>query len=593
MGYPIEVKEAAQRLYLKHYEVPEIAEQLNIPKRTLYHWVKQEKWDAMLSHESAETSIFRRLQVLAERDNKSDRELNEMDRLTGVLHDLQKLKERQLAAAVQVKAGPPVEGGESPGGDNQGKKKRKKPKRNQVSHLTQADFDREFRGKLYQYQRNWLEAKENPLTRRIRFILKSRQIGATFYFAGEAFEDACLTGDNQIFLSASRAQAEIFRAYIVGFAREWFGIELAGNPIILDNGAELHFLSTNSSTSQGYHGHVYVDECFWIRDFEKLNQVAGAIATHKKWRKTYFSTPSAKSHQAYPMWSMDKFNERRRRRNQAEAILPTEKELRAGIKCEDRTWRNIVTIDDAVSGGCDLFDIEELKDEYSEEEFKQLFRCCFIDDHASIFKLKELQQCLADVTDFKGFDPKAKRPYGSLPVWIGYDPSRTTDNATCVVIAPPLEPGGKFKVLEKHSWRGVNFRFQAQQIKRLLERYNVQYIGIDTTGIGYGVFELVQEFYPRAKAIHYSIDSKTELVMKAVEVVGGGRIEWDASWSDIATGFMTIRQTTTRGGQLTYAAGRTEKSGHADAAWSIMHALINEPLNHDHRRKSTWSVDDD
>ena len=41
------------------------------------------------------------------------------------------------------------------------------------------------------------------LHQRIRNILKSRQIGATYYFAGEAFEQAVLTGDPQIFLSAS------------------------------------------------------------------------------------------------------------------------------------------------------------------------------------------------------------------------------------------------------------------------------------------------------------------------------------------------------------------------------------------------------
>ena len=69
---------------------------------------------------------------------------------------------------------------------------------------------------------------------------------------------------------------------------------------------------------------------------------------------------------------------------------------------------------------------------------------------------------------------------------LGYDPSRTRDDATCVVIAPPLENGGKFRILEKHSWRGQSFKYQAEQVKKLTERFNVQHIGIDTTGIGYG-----------------------------------------------------------------------------------------------------------
>ncbi|MGK7630792.1 terminase large subunit domain-containing protein, partial [Salmonella enterica] len=40
----------------------------------------------------------------------------------------------------------------------------------------------------------------------VRNILKSRQIGATWYFAFEAFENAVMTGDPQIFLSASKVQ---------------------------------------------------------------------------------------------------------------------------------------------------------------------------------------------------------------------------------------------------------------------------------------------------------------------------------------------------------------------------------------------------
>ncbi|WP_296059575.1 terminase family protein [uncultured Amphritea sp.] len=591
MKYAPEIKDAAHKLYLKQYEVPEIAQQLNVPTRTLYYWIQQGKWDAALKHEAPTNAIRRRITLLVSGEVPGDRneQLGEIERLTGVLDNLQKQEERFIAAQAKAKAIGSGEASEQPSGGEGRSKKGKQRKQNQVSHLTADDFKEKFRGLLYDYQVKWLEAKENPLTRRIRDILKSRQTGATWYFSGEAFEDACLSGDNQIFLSASRAQAEIFRAYIVGFAREWFGIKLVGNPIVLDNGAELHFLSTNSATSQGYHGHVYVDEYFWIRDFNVLNKVASAVATHKKWRKTYFSTPSAKSHDAYPFWNMDTFNERMRKRNKPVVSFPSPKELSEGVKCGDGQWRNIVTIDDAVAGGCDLFDLAELELEYSEDEFNQLFRCMFIDDKKSVFKLKQLEKCLTDIHEqIKSFKPNSPRPWDDRPVWVGYDPSRTTDNATCVVLAPPSEQFPHFIVLEKHSWRGVNFQFQAKQIEAITKRYNVQHIGIDTTGIGYGVFDMVQAFYPRAQAIHYSVDVKIELVMKAISVIGAGRIIWDQSWSDIAAGFMTIRQTSTRGGTITYAAGRTEATGHADSAWAIMHALIKEPLNYENRRKSRY-----
>src|SRR3546814_11035166 len=63
-------------------------------------------------------------------------------------------------------------------------------------------------------------------------ILKSRQIGATYYVAFEALIDAIETGRNQIFLSASKAQAHQFRSYIVSFAK-LVGVALTGDPMLI------------------------------------------------------------------------------------------------------------------------------------------------------------------------------------------------------------------------------------------------------------------------------------------------------------------------------------------------------------------------
>ncbi|MBJ5046972.1 terminase, partial [Salmonella enterica subsp. enterica serovar Derby] len=172
---------------------------------------------------------------------------------------------------------------------------------NDISSLTQEDFDAWADEHLFEYQKHL----RRNIGQLVRNILKSRQIGATWYFAFEAFENAVMTGDPQIFLSASKVQAEYFRSYIVNIAEQYFGITLTGNPIRLSNGAELRFLSTNKNTAQSYSGHLYCDEYFWVPNFTKLNEVASAMATHDKWRTTYFSTPSAKTHQAYPFWTGD------------------------------------------------------------------------------------------------------------------------------------------------------------------------------------------------------------------------------------------------------------------------------------------------
>ncbi|WP_204375625.1 terminase large subunit domain-containing protein, partial [Citrobacter freundii] len=117
-----------------------------------------------------------------------------------------------------------------------------------------------------------------------------RQIGATFYFSREALLRALKTGHNQIFLSASKTQAYVFREYIIQFAR-LVDVDLTGDPIVIgNNGAKLIFLGTNSNTAQSHNGDLYVDEIFWIPNFQKLRKVASGMASQKHLRSTYFST---------------------------------------------------------------------------------------------------------------------------------------------------------------------------------------------------------------------------------------------------------------------------------------------------------------
>lgn len=578
MPYSNEVKDAARRLYLRRCKPREIQAELKLANvRIVYYWIAKGGWDELLTDEEPLTAVSRRITLILERPGTlAKADLDELDRLTTLRERL--LKQCGKAVAPSTSS---VDKAERP-------KRKTKTVKNDISALTEVDFVEKFTSQLFGYQKELFAAKQNPLTRRIRNVLKCRQSGLTYYFAGEAFMDAVLTGDNQMFLSASRAQSELFRGYIVGFARDWFGIELTGNPITLSNGAELRFMSTNSSTAQGPHGHVYIDEYFWIRDFDKLSSLAGAMATHKKWRKTFFSTPSAVSHQAYPFWTGDTF--KRGRHKKAGHPFPSEPELRQGALCPDGQWRKIINIQDAIAGGCNLFDLEQLRLENSDEIFEQLYLCQFIDSSQSAFNLADLERCYSDQTLWKDFNPKAERPFGSAPVWIGYDPSRTRDDATCVVVAPPLEPGGKFRILEKHSWRGHSFTYQSAQVKKLCERFNVQHIGIDITGVGYGVFDLVRDFFPRATPIHYSLETKNTLVLKAQDTIQGRRIEWDASWNDIAAAFLTIKRGATTSGQITYSASRTDATGHADIAWAVMHALAHEPLNVHKKRRSRWST---
>ena len=93
------------------------------------------------------------------------------------------------------------------------------------------------------------------------------------------------------------------------------------------------------------------------------------------------------------------------------------------------------------------------------------------------------------------YRPFAARPYGDRAVWIGYDPADSGDSAGLVVVAPPPLPGGKFRILERHQFRGMDFAGRPSSSARS-QRYWVTYIGIDTTGMGSGVAQLVKQFFP-------------------------------------------------------------------------------------------------
>ncbi|AOY11832.1 terminase ATPase subunit [Salinivibrio phage SMHB1] len=592
MAYTPETRQAARALYLKAWTPKEIASELGLgSERIIYYWADKYGWRDMLREQTVDEAIATRIATLLETPDPTKNQLDMLDRLIAHHTKLKKMRAaEQLSQSEQPSQ--PSKGSKgqrqassnSGGGSSKGGKKKKL--KNDISEITEDDFA-EWHHSLFAYQK---VMREN-LHQRIRNILKSRQIGATYYFAGEALEDAILSGDNQIFLSASRAQAEVFRRYIVAIAREFLNIELTGNPMVLSNGAELHVLSTNSKTAQSYHGHVYVDEYFWIPKFDELNKLASAMATHKKWRKTYFSTPSAKTHQAYPFWTGDTW--RQGRETRAKIEFPTFDEYRDGGRlCPDNQWRYVVTIEDAAAGGCDLFDIDELRDEYNKDDFDNLFMCVFVDGRNSVFKFSALQKAMKDSSHWNDFSPNEGRPFGDREVWLGYDPSRTRDNGCLVVIAPPAVAPERFRVLEKHYWRGLNFQYQANQIDKAFERYNVTYLGVDTTGIGAGVWDLVSAAHPReAHAIHYSSENKNRLVLKMIDVIEAGRLEFDAEHKDIAMAFMAIKRVPTKtGGAMTFRAERDATTGHADAFWAIAHALINEPLDHTTKRKSTWAT---
>ncbi|WP_420822351.1 terminase large subunit domain-containing protein [Sphingomonas aracearum] len=576
MPIPVDAKRQARSLYWRGWGVTQIADELALKRSTVEAWKQRDKWDEAPSLSKIEDALECRLNTLIAKEQKTGGDYKEVDLLM-----------RQVVSAARIRRF------EAPGGHegdlnekiaNRNAGEKKKATKNHFTTEQVEQLEQIFHDELFGYQQDWWDAKDQ----RTRMILKSRQIGATWYFAREALLDALRGGGNQIFLSASKSQAHIFRGYIVQFAAR-VGVKLQGDPIVLtadtipggEPAAELIFLGTNARTAQGYHGNFYFDEFFWTYGFEELNKVASAMAMHKRWRRTYFSTPSSVAHQAHPYWTGERRNRRVKKADRITIDVGHER-LKGGVVCEDKVWRQIVTIEDAAERGCDLFDIDELRVEYAPDEFANLLLCQFVDDSLSAFKFNELQRATVDsLVDWTDVDWTSDRPVGMREVWAGYDPqgSDDGDNAALVIALPPGGPGGKFRLIEKHQLRG-DFQEQAEFILARLSRYRCTYLGIDANGVGAAVHQLLAGKVTGLTKIEYSLEAKTAMVMKAQHSFARQRVEFDAGWIDLQSSFLSIKKALTGSGRaVTFKASRSEDTGHADLAWAAMHIFINEPLD--------------
>ncbi|EKJ6981197.1 TPA: terminase family protein [Enterobacter hormaechei subsp. xiangfangensis] len=557
------VRQRAKQLYWQGYPPAEIARLMGINQNTIYSWKKRDEWDETPPVQRVSQSMDARLIQLTDKKDKTGGDFKEIDLLT---RQLKKLSDGQQAET------------------GAGKKPRKRKLKNHFTEEQIVALREKILDSLSWHQRGWYEQRHH----RNRMILKSRQIGATWYFAREALLDA-LRDDvkypyqrNQIFLSASRRQAHQFRGFIQRIAEE-VDVELkGGDKIVLSNGAELHFLGTSAATAQSYTGNLKFDEFFWVSNFTNLRKVAGAMATLKGLTRTYFSTPSGETHEAYPFWTGDRWNEKRTKA-QRKAFDVGWKTLNSGLLCPDKTWRQIVTLKDVIENGWEYTDLEEIQDENSEDEFRNLYMCEFVRDGESAFNLNALIGCGADGYDeWPDWKPFASRPMGNRPVWIGYDANGSSGNgdsgAICVVV-PPLVPGGKFRTVETEQVRGLEFEEQAKVIENFTFKYNVQHVGIDVTGgNGEAVYQIVKKFFPMAMPYTMSMTSKRALVLKMLQLIRAGRWEYDRSERALINAFNSVRKVKTPGGFITYDTDRSRGVSHGDLAWANMLAIINEPL---------------
>ncbi len=572
-------QEAKRLVQVGQHSHAQIARDLAVSENTLNSWARRYGWEVLDTAGRVKAAIADKLEALIANDDGSEAVKAAIDRYLGYVERVDRIR-RQPLESLPLPEDAPIPNPSAARGEG-GKKQRGRPKTSEKNvidaDMTQALVE-EFERVCFAYQREWWDARIHDG----RVILKSRQIGATFYFALEALIIALTTGKNQIFVSASKKQAAQFRRNIVRIVKRVCDLDLQGDPmrlILPDHPAGevfLFFLGTQVSSVQGYSGDLYLDECAWVRKFADIQEVASAMALQAAYRETYFTTPSTMDHDFYKFWNGTEYNRDRPKEDHI-SIDTSHTALKNGQLCGDGYWRQIVTIEDAIADGCNLFDLAKVKRKYSPARYAMLCECKFTDHTASVFSFRLLHSALVEVAEkWQDFDPLAARPLGNDPVWVGYDPSGDgEDAAAIVVVAPPSSAGGKYRVVEVIRMDDADYDEQAGRIADLLQRYNVQYIGIDNQGVGDGVYKQVCKLFPTATAIRYNPETKASMVVKAQSLLKRKLLEIDNVYLDeVLPAMLAIQRNSTRGGsEMTYTARRSEETGHADVAWALLHAI--------------------
>ena len=432
----------------------------------------------------------------------------------------------------------------------------------------------------YPHQKEWLEDGN-----RNRFITASRKTGKTLIFGKEGFFDALETGRPQNFLSASKRQAGLFRNYIKKFSYDEFGVKLKGTDEIVLNTkhgqVSLNFITPSVIYSQGFTGNLYIDEAGWLRKFEEVMEAAKPIASQKTFRTTYITTASSMGHGAYAVKEgMDK-NGNKKPRDEENNILRSDGRILLST--------HETTLPEAIAKGYDLFEWEDIKEEYGDDEIKRLFLCQWIDERHTFFKLSQLEPC--QLPEEELLVPLSAKN----PIWFGYDPSRSRDSASYTGIEHSADLH-QYRKFFNERYHNKPARYQAQKIKKRLLQYTMsEFLGIDTSSFGVSVLDDLNIMgYPGrvlVKPFFYSHTLKEQLVLNFKRIVEQEMFRYAETDTRLTSSFLSIKRAPTQSGDnVTFIANRTAETGHADDFFSAAHALWPAMTEHKKTAKRTLIV---
>ena len=410
---------------------------------------------------------------------------------------------------------------------------------------------------LFDYQKIWLQAINKPATRKI-MIIKSRQIGATWFFTIWAFFDAVFNQQDQLFISTSRIVSNGYRNYLIKFLAE-HDISVKSNQLCikLPNNVYMHFLATNLNGVQGKSGNVFFDEFCWIRDFKEIEARAKPCATGKQYKIFYYSSASNINNYGYKLWC-----------GQQDQGL---NHLTNGQLCSDGIFRHKIDIKQAAKTNTNI-DVAQIQQDCNHDlEFANNYMCTFLQSKSSFFSIHQLKKCLTHQPLNYNIDHN--------PVYIGVDPARSHDNFACCVVAIPHNKNRYYQIIECPTSNIGNICKSVELVKQLITKYPVHGIAIDVTGFGGAVVDQVRQFFNNVKEVKYDNTNKCNMIASATSLINKGLLKFHDE--TIINDFITIEQINTDSG-ITYRSRRNKNdNNHADTVWAFLNVLhclnLNKP----------------
>jgi phage FluMu gp28-like protein len=398
-------------------------------------------------------------------------------------------------------------------------------------------------GSFYGFQQNWLL---DPA--RFSLLVKSRQIGASHTYAAAAVLWALFGEDTSIISVGEREASEVLsKVALHAEALRRLGSEWAkvvgksATRISLATGASI-FALPSTSGGRGQSGNALLDEAAYYQHPEEVWDGASATIMHG-YRMRVSSTPNGVGNMFHKLVKGHAENGYRLH------SVTIEQAIADGMRVSmDECWK-------MARGDPRLFD--------------QLFRGIFLDAQAQYISSELIARCSHD---------RDIPPTGNC--YAGLDIGKKNDLTVMIVVK---KIGEQCFVVHIETRKRTDSQGLAEMVDANMNRYNVQRLAVDETGLGAFPAEAMQKYYGahRVEPVSFTNKSKealatgmyaafanTGIILPKTEREGCSSEEVVKIREDIAS----IRRIVTEAGNVRYDAPHTDE-GHADRAWALALAL--------------------